>query len=467
MATVTCHPDDVDFEVRNGETLLEAGLRAGVGFAHACGGRAKCSTCRIWVLDGLDRCHQQNDLETAMATRLGFGPEVRLACQLRPDADLRVRRLVLDETDLAMCSQLDRAVATRAGEERAIAVVFSDVADSTSISEKLSPYDLLYLLNRYFVQVGDVIEKNGGYIDRFVGDGVMAIFGLSDEPRPTLRAVKASLELLELADRVKPFFAKLYGVDFDIRVGLHFGTAVIGSLGAIGHERITAIGEVPNVASRIEAANKEAGTRFLISEAAHAEVKDGVEVADYVRVRLRGTRERITLYEVGGLTAGAVAALAPPQRETVVFAGKTWHQLLREDELARSQWRIVAIDDVDIVITRLADDSYHAFSNACPHLHLPLFDRRNLKEGDLGINTNTGLPRPLCSDFTEDRGVVCRWHRSCFDLQTGEIREWAPVLNEDGTTRGWEFLGDVSRNRRRLETYPCRAAGGFVWLALD
>lgn len=419
------------------------------------------------MLDGLDRCHQQNDLETAMATRLGFGPEVRLACQLRPDADLRVRRLVLDETDLAMCSQLDRAVATRAGEERAIAVVFSDVADSTSISEKLSPYDLLYLLNRYFVQVGDIIEKNGGFIDRFVGDGVMAIFGLSDEPAATLRAVKTSLEILQLADQARPFFASMYDVEFDIRIGLHFGSAVIGSLGAIGHERITAIGEVPNIASRIEAANKEAGTRLLISEAAYREVKDSVEIADYVRVRLRGTSERITLYEVTALTADARAALAPRERETVLFAGKKWFQVLAEDALAPSQWRIIEVQDVDVVITRLADGTYHAFNNACPHLHLPLFERRDLAEGDLGINTNTGLPRPLCSSFTEDRGLICRWHQSCFDLQTGEIRDWAPVLNEDGTTTGWEFLGDVSRNKVPLEVYPCRVSEGSVWLALE
>lgn len=467
MARVTSQPDDLNFEVSEGETLLEAGLRSGVAFAHACGGRAKCSTCRIWVTEGLNGCHERNELESAMAERLGFSPEVRLACQLRPDTDLGVRRLVLDETDLAMCSQLDRAVATRAGEEKPVAVLFSDVVDSTSMSEKLSPYDLLYMLNRYFVQVGDIIEKNGGFIDRFVGDGVMAIFGLTAEPQPTLRGVKTALEILQLADQMKPFCASMYDVDFDVRVGLHFGPAVVGSLGAIGHERITVIGEVPNVASRIEASNKEAGTRFLASEAAYGAVKDDVEVADYVRVRLRGTSERITLYEISALTPEARAALAPKEHETVLFAGKRWYRVLAEEELAPTQWRIVEVEDVDVVVSRLADGSYHAFNNACPHLHLPMFDRRDLKEGDLGINTNTGLPRPLCSDFTEDRGLVCRWHRSCFDLQTGEIREWAPVLSDDGTTRGWEFLGDVSRNRARLEVYPCRVSDNFVWLALE
>ena len=467
MARITSQPDDLSFNVGSGETLLQAGLRSGVAFAHACGGRAKCSTCRIRVVEGLDKCHERNELESAMAERLGFSPEMRLACQLRPDTDLKVRRLVLDETDLAMCSQLDRAVATRAGQEKSVAILFSDVVDSTAMSEKLSPYDLLYLLNRYFVQVGDIIEKNGGFIDRFVGDGVMAIFGLSDEPQATLHGVKTSLEIMQLADQMKPFCASMYGVEFDIRIGLHFGSAVVGSLGSIGHERITVIGEVPNVASRIEASNKEAGTRFLISEAAFDQVKDGVEVADYVRVRLRGTSDRITLYEISALTPEAQAALAPAERETVIFAGKKWFKVLAEDDLVPSQLRILEIGDVDVIVARLEDGTYAAFNNACPHLHLPLFDRRDLKEGDLGVNTNTGLPRPLCSDFTEDRGVICRWHRSCFDLQTGEVREWVPMLNDDGTSTGWEFLGDVSRNQTNLQVYPCRVADGFVWLALE
>ena len=133
-----------------------------------------------------------------------------------------------------------------------------------------------------------------------------------------------------------------------------------------------------------------------------------------------------------------------------------------------AEWRIIEVAGLDVVVARLADDTYHAFNNACPHLHLPMFDRRTcLKEGDIGINTNTGLPRPLRSDFTEDRGLICRWHHSCFDLQTGEIRDWAPVLNEDGTTTGWEFLGDVSRHQTQLEIYPCRVSEGSVWLALS
>jgi ferredoxin len=171
MARITFLPDGIEFDAHPGETLLEAALRAELPLTHACGGRAKCSTCRVWVLSGLDRCPSRTDAEWTLAERLGLDDEVRLACQLRPGGDLRVRRLVIDETDLMMASQLDRSTATRVGEVREVTVFFSDIVGFTTMAEALSPYDVMYLLNRYFVQAGELIERNGGYIDKFVGDG--------------------------------------------------------------------------------------------------------------------------------------------------------------------------------------------------------------------------------------------------------------------------------------------------------
>jgi class 3 adenylate cyclase/nitrite reductase/ring-hydroxylating ferredoxin subunit len=467
MTKVTSFPDDVDFDVTADETVLEAALRSGVAFAHACGGRAKCSTCRIWVLDGLEACPQRSADEASMATRLGFSDEVRLACQLRPEGQVRVRRLVLDETDLALTSQLDRAVATRSGEAKNATIFFSDIAGFTALSERLSAYDVMYLLNRYFVQVGDVIEQNGGFIDKFIGDGLMAIFGVDDQPDAPLRAVNAALQTLVTVDRMKPFFKSMYDADFDIRIGLHYGEAVIGSVGSIGHERLTAIGDVVNVASRIEAANKDAGTRLLISEALHQQVEDSVEAADFIRVRLRGTSDRMTLYEIDGLKPEAEAALnARDHLETMLFAGKNWVRLLAEDDLAVDERRIVAMDDRDVVVLH-RDDGYYAFNNACPHLNLSLFEPRDLAEGALGNYAGTDTVRPINSTITEDRGVVCRWHESCFDLQTGEVRAWATRLQEDGTSPGQEYLGDVSKNRAKLTVYGTRIHEGFLWIALD
>lgn len=467
MVKITSLPDDVEFEVTGDETLLEAGLRSNVAFAHACGGQAKCSTCRIWVLDGLAVCPERTEREASMASRLGFAQEVRLACQLRPEGKLRVRRLVIDETDLMMCSQLDRAVAARSGEAKQVTVFFSDIADFTSLAERLSAYDVMYLLNRYFVQVGDIIEQNGGYIDKFVGDGMMAIFGVDDQPDAALRSINAALQTLVAVDRMKPFFASMYDADFDIRIGLHYGEAVLGSLGSIGHERLTAIGDVVNVASRVEASNKDAGTRLLISDALYEQIEHAVEVADFVRMRLRGTSDRITLYEIDRLTPEAEAELKRGnERKSMLFAGRTWVRAFAEDDLEIDAHRILEFEDFDVVVVR-GSDGFFAFNNACPHLHLPLFERRDIAEGSLGCFLGTNTPRPLHSRFVENRGLVCRWHDSCFDLQTGEVRDWATRLANDGTSPGWEFLGDVSRNRMKLKVYSCRVHEGDVWIALD
>jgi class 3 adenylate cyclase/nitrite reductase/ring-hydroxylating ferredoxin subunit len=458
MAKVTSLPDNAVIDVADGETLLAAALRSGIPLTHACGGRAKCSTCRVWVLDGLDAVSPRTEAEVILADRLTFGDEVRLACQLHPQGNLRVRRLVLDETDLVMSNQLERSAATRAGETKQVTVFFSDIVDFTSLSEMLSPYDVMYLLNRYFVRAGEIIEQNDGYIDKIVGDGLMAIFGVEDHPKSPLRAVNAALQTLAAADRMKPFFASMYDIAFDIRIGLHYGEAVLGSLGSIGHERLTAIGDVVNVASRIEAANKEAGTRLLISEALYREVADSIEVADFVRTRLRGTSERITLYEIARLKPEVEAELnAREARDTMQFAGKSWVRAFAEGELEIGERRILDLDDFDVVVVR-GNDAYYAFNNACPHLKLPFYERRALAEGE--------LPLPAASTITDDLGIVCRWHHSCFDLQTGEIRYWATTLNKEGMAPGFEFLGDVSKNRERLIVYPCRIHDGHVWIAI-
>ena len=459
MIKVTSLPDNVDIEVTPGETLLEAALRSGIPWAHACGGRARCSTCRVWILDDIEICPPRTADEATIADRLRLTNEVRLACQLRPNGQLRVRRLVLDDTDLQLTSQLSRSTAKHSGEIKNVTIFFSDIANFTALSERLPPYDVMYLLNRYFIEAGEIIERNGGYIDKFIGDGVMAIFGVDDAPDAPIRSVNAALQTLAAVDRLKPFFKSMYELEFDIRIGLHFGEALIGTVGSLGHERLTAIGDMVNVASRIEAANKEAGTRLLISEALRDRVSEQVELADFMRTRLRGMSERITLYEVARLKPIVEAELnARELHDTMYFADRNWICVFPEDELAIGEHRIIDFENFDAVIVRSAN-GYHAFRNACPHLKLPFYERR--------INVAADLPLPSDSIVTDDFSLVCRWHQSCFDLQTGEIRSWCAALNADGTPPGFEFIGDVSKNREPLVLFACRLHEGNLWISFD
>lgn len=447
MPKIVCLPDKREFEAGRGKTILEGALLAGIPHAHACGGNAKCSTCRVWILDGLEQCEDRNEAERALSTSLGFGPEVRLACQTRLRGDVKLRRLVLDEADLEITSQLAKDRFGRCGESKAIAVLFCDIREFTAFSRTLSSYDVMFVLNRYFYQVGEVIESNRGYVDNFIGDEVMALFGIDDDPLAPLCAVKAGLEVLATIDRLKPYMDAMYGRHFDVGVGIHYGEAVIGSVGSRKREMLTAIGDTVNVASRIEQANKEAGTRMLISENLYERVKDAAVVKDFVRVKLRGTSDRITLYEISGIHAQALAEISgqQPQDQTRMhYAGLDWQRVLPVAELPVGGRKIIAHDDFDLLLIRTIGAIY-ALNNACPHLHLPLKD----------------------SEVTEPDVITCRWHGSQFDLKTGDIRAWCTALNPDGTASGNELVGDISKNRAPIRPFPARVADGFIWVALD
>ncbi len=456
MPSLRSLPDNITIDCAAGESVLEAARRAHLPIAHACGGKAKCSTCRIWILEGVEACPAKETLERELTARLGLSDDIRLACQLRPTGDVTFRRLVLDDTDLRIANQLLRSAASKSGEVKPVVLFFSDVAGFTSFSETLTPYDVMYLLNRYFAQVGEVIERNDGYIDKFVGDGLMAIFGVEGQPDAPIRSVNAALQTLAAVDRMKPFFASMYGITFDIRIGLHLGEAVIGSIGSPGHERLTAIGDAVNIASRVETANKEAGTRLLISEALYERVKDEVEMTDFVRVRLRGTSDRITLYEIARLRPESERALNSIARETVKLGGKTWHKAVRVDSLIEGEPKVLEFPGLYAVLLRKGEQIF-AFNNACPHLKLPFFEQ-----------TPTASGRKESGSRIDDNGVIeCRWHESRFDLASGEIVSWCEALNDAGISSSMPMLGDISKNRAPLDLIPWREEAGHIWLALD
>lgn len=302
MQRIRYLPDAKDVSIGPAETILQASLRAGIPHAHACGGNARCSTCRVLILKDLERCAPRNEKEGALAGRLRFTPDIRLACQTTVSGDVTLRRLVLDAEDVELTSQIrPGATPVSVGEEKQVAVLFADIRGFTSFAERLPPYDVIHVLNRYFHQMGLVIGRNGGYIDNYMGDGLMALFGVEDPTGAALQAVRAGLDMLEAVERLKPYFQVIYTKCFQIGVGVHCGEVVVGTIGAADRKRETAIGDAVNLASRIETANKEAGTHLLISEDVYAQVKGRVRVGRQVRVTLPGKTGEYTLYEVVGM----------------------------------------------------------------------------------------------------------------------------------------------------------------------
>jgi len=302
MSTLTYLLDRRTVEVDPAETVLEASLRSGIPHAHACGGNARCSTCRVSIVEGLEHCGPRNDKEQELAGRLHFTDEVRLACQTTVSRNVTLRRLVLDDEDLQLTDQRSAGSApTSAGEEKKLAVLFADIRGFTPFAEALPAYDLVHVLNRYFHAMGEVINRNGGHIDNYMGDGLMALFGMGETTGAALQAVKAGLDMHSAMELLKPYLQTIYSKSFYIGVGIHYGDVVVGAIGAQSLKRVTAIGDAVNLASRIEAANKQAGTGLLISEETYREVAELVHLGKTIRVTIPGKTGEYSLYQVLGI----------------------------------------------------------------------------------------------------------------------------------------------------------------------
>lgn len=298
------HPDEREVAVADTETILRASLRSGIPHTHVCGGKARCSTCRVMIVDGLENVDPRNAPEQAMADRLKFSPAIRLSCQTTFQGSIRLRRLVIDDEDIELDDQTvpGRESGEAVGSEKRIAILFSDVRGFTNFSEALPAYDVIHALNRYFHQVGQVITQHGGYIDNYMGDGVMALFGVDDPTDAPLRAVRAGLDMLKVVDEsIRPYFEAIYARVFDIGVGIHYGEAVVGTIGARNRKTQTAIGDAVNFASRIESANKEAQTRLLISDDTFHQVQNQVRVGKTTSVAVKGKSGEYRLYEIVGI----------------------------------------------------------------------------------------------------------------------------------------------------------------------
>ncbi|MEG4056426.1 MULTISPECIES: adenylate/guanylate cyclase domain-containing protein [unclassified Microcoleus] len=294
-------PDDRTIEIDDDDIILEASLRADIPHTHICGGSARCSTCRVLIVEGLEFCSPRTSPEEELAKKLRLEPEIRLACQTQvAGGKVILRRLAIDSEDLESFNDemAGKSISAPVGQEKKIAILFADIRGFTTFAESLLPYDVIYVLNRYFQKMGYVINRNGGMINNYMGDGFMALFGLENPDKAAEQAVRAGVEMLEELEKLNPYFETLYRHRLRIGIGIHCGCVVVGKLGASKSQTVTAIGDAVNLASRIEAANKQVGTSLLISEETYQEVKALAIVDRCVSVPIPGKSGEYPLYEV-------------------------------------------------------------------------------------------------------------------------------------------------------------------------
>ena len=284
-----------------GQTLLEISKSQGIPHFHACGGNARCSTCRVMVLKGAGNLAPRTEAESTLAQRKGLGDDIRLACQTRVNGPVTIQRLVLDDRDAENAYTHEAQTAIGTGTAMKVAVLFSDIRGFTTFSESSLPYDVMHILNRYLYGVGEAIHQNQGYIDKYMGDGVMALFGLKGVgPKKAATSRGGGTRYDRRFREFQYLSQRAIGVAFQVGIGVHVGEVVVGEMGHPERRQLTALGDVVNTASRIESATKEFGANLLISDAVYEQVKDTIKSGRSFEAKLKGKASAHTLIEVLG-----------------------------------------------------------------------------------------------------------------------------------------------------------------------
>lgn len=273
---------------------MAASRASKIAHASVCGGKGRCSTCRVRVLSDCRGLPPPDEAELALLRHLpDWSGDVRLGCRLRVQADI--------EVELLVPPQAGRQSPEVAGRLLPVTVMFVDIRGFSRMSARMHPFDVVFLLNRFFDVVGTAIKNAGGVVDKFMGDGVMALFGIDeDQQAGARRSLVAAREISRALQELNQELMAELTEPLRIGIGLHCGPAIVGRFGwahggGVGDPGgVTAIGDIVNVASRLESATKSVGCQLVMSEAVAMALNDE---------RLRYPAQEIELPNYTGLVS--------------------------------------------------------------------------------------------------------------------------------------------------------------------
>ncbi|RVJ42009.1 adenylate/guanylate cyclase domain-containing protein [Sinorhizobium medicae] len=303
------YPDGRVAAVSLGFSVLEASRAAGIPHVSVCGGRGRCSTCRVRITQGLENQPAPEAAELATLTRIGAPENIRLACQFRPVHNVSVVP-ILNTDSIGVKTQIARQNA--GGRERRVAVLFCDLRDFTRIAEHRLPYDTVFLLNRYFEVVGEAVEGSGGVIDKFIGDGALAIFGLKTPlPEACRQALSAAARLSQGIRALNQTFEGELDQPLRLAIGLHAGPAIIGEMGYGQATSLTAVGDTINTASRLEGLAKEHDAELAVSAELVQRAGLAFEGHRRLEISLRGRQATLETWIVGDASQLSLSLPSP------------------------------------------------------------------------------------------------------------------------------------------------------------
>ena len=293
------YTDGTNINVSRGSSLLEASHKAGRYHESVCGGRGRCTTCRVRVTSSLGELPRPNKIEQSVINRLNFDQSLRLACQLRPETDIEINPLIKlvnhDKQNLRFSNQENLS-----GIEKETVIMFCDLRGFTRLSDGKMPFDVVFILNKYFKLVTDAVEENKGRIDKFIGDGVMAIFDkdttISKNCKNALKgAAMITTYLNELNDELSTDDIE----PLRLGIGIHSGNAIIGKMGYGEASTDTAIGDTVNVASRLEQLTKDYSCQLMFSSIVAENAELDKTKLNSVKTKIRGKKDYLEAFYCG------------------------------------------------------------------------------------------------------------------------------------------------------------------------
>jgi adenylate cyclase len=281
--------------VPKGLSILETSLRFNVPHASVCGGRARCSTCRVRVVSDRGALPRPSGREAFVLARVGASgnPSIRLACQLRPQTDIAVIPVLPANIRADFVRNRNRI---NIGEERYIVSMFVDMRGSTKLAEARLPFDIVFLINRFLEAASQAVVDAGGQPNQFVGDGLLALFGLDADPATACRqAMRAASMVASNVEYMNHEFASELLEPIQFGIGIHGGEVIIGDIGFRDHTVFTALGDAVNVAARLQDMTKTLDCTVVVSEEVCANAGVASDRLARTEVSIRGRDQPMTV----------------------------------------------------------------------------------------------------------------------------------------------------------------------------
>ncbi len=289
------YPNNLTVKVPKGTSILEASRSERIPHKSVCGGRGRCTTCRVKIVSSEDDLPYPSIHEQRALKRAGLDQSVRLACQLKPASNITVTPLLNPENEFDVVGKAQEL----SGKEQETVVLFVDLRNFTKLSETTLPYDVVYILNKYYATCGQAIEANKGRLDKFIGDGIMAIFEADSEAEKNCRnAVKAAADISSKIKKLSDELSGEFSAELTCGMGIHTGQSIVGMMGYGEAISRTAIGDNVNVASRLEQMTKNYNSELVISKLVADNA--GVDLGSFKleSVEIRGRNEPLDIVSI-------------------------------------------------------------------------------------------------------------------------------------------------------------------------